>query len=418
MKSKTLIVNYAGLSVGGIENYLSKLINYSLENGHRVLWLTTPMHVSNGFYRETIENDKLEKIYVGHGRSAFKKVKIHFDINEDVVMISCEPLYFISAEEIRRTAKTNSFFHFLLLPHFTGNVYYIERFFNHRLTRRIVYKYMKQLIDKWVKECCVIAFSKKHLDCLEENYKCHINMKEKKILKGIDKVKEPEISILREKARKRSKEVDIISVARFDFPHKGYLLGLINNYAKLKEKFPMLHLTVVGDGDGRDTIENLIKNFSDDIQSSIVLTGMLNFDDLCKKINSATVNVGLAGGATIGARYAVPTIIVRHYSYECEAYGFYEDVKEKLSSSKEGLDIKSYIEQIITMTDDEYIKRSLDAYHSVASKYVYEPDYLFRIQNRTNNPTTSVIEYTVGKIINFICWFKMRFMNVQGYNEQ
>lgn len=416
-RKKTLVVNYAGLNVGGIENFFSKLMKYAIETGHRVIWLTTKMHVENAFYKDLVKNPNLEKIYVGHGRTTFKKIKINFDSSENIVMLSCEPLYFIAAEDLRKHAHVSSFSHFLLLPHFTGNAYYVERFFRNRFFKKQIYRYMQKLAHCWIDCDCILGFAKEHLISYEKNYDYSIDSKDEKVLKKIDKKREINIQKISQKANKRDQIFNIVSCARFDFPHKGYLLGLIKHFEVLKKKFPEIRLIIVGDGSGRQEVENEINLLSDFAKKDIELKGFLNFNDLCEVFDASMLNIGLAGGAISGAKCAVPTIVVRHYSYECEAYGFYENVKDKVLSSLKGNSIDRYVEQIILMSDKEYIKKCIDTYNIAYLDDESDPDFVFKIENRSSASTISILDFFVGKIINYMCWFKMRFMHEKGYDS-
>ena len=419
MNNYTLIINYAGLSMGGIESFLSKLMQYSLRKKYRVIWLTTPMHIENPFYKELVKNKKVEKVYVGHGRTTFRKVNVNLGKKENVVMVSCEPLYFIAAEELRRRAKTNTFFHYLILPHFTGNAYYIERYFDNKFLKKLCYGFMKKLVQKWERENCILGFSPKHLDYYEKNYDVTIKDKENKVLKAIEDKFPVNIDKIKEKAQKRPISFKIISCARFDFPHKGYLIGLIEKFDFLYKKYPQLSLTIVGDGPGRQEIEKIYNNLESEVQKAIKFTGLLSREDLLTEFSLSTLNIGVAGGLLDGAKCALPSIVVRHYSYTCEAYGFLENSRDKLLSSEKGqFSIDKCIEKVIKMSNEEYEQHALLAYETAYSFKEIDPDYLFKRQNRSSIATISPIERLIGKCINYACWFEGRILGKPGYNEE
>ena len=136
----TLIINYPGLKIGGIEVYFANLIRYAMKKNYRVIWLTTKNAIEQASYRDLVESEKLEKIIIGVERKLFKKVSIPFEENEKVIMLSCEPLYFIAGESIRKKANVEKFAHYLVLPHYTGNAYYIERYFSWNILKNFCYE--------------------------------------------------------------------------------------------------------------------------------------------------------------------------------------------------------------------------------------------------------------------------------------
>lgn len=412
---KTLIVNYSGLKIGGIEIFFVKLMRHSLDKGYRVIWLTNESQIEEAFPRDLIEDIRLEKIISGSGRRLFKRRSVTFSHDEDVTMLSCEPLHFIAGEEIRRKAKVESFFHFLILPHFTGNAYYLERYFGNGVLNRLCFKYMKKLVSIWEKEGCILAFSKQHLDAYEKNYRVTICDKNNKVLKKIEERRDIEKERIVNKSQERKNKFSIITCSRFDFPHKGYILGLIKTFAHLKGHYPELNLTIVGYGEGEKILKEEVAKLPEGVGSAINFTGALLLEELNQAFENSTLNIGVAGALLTGAKCAVPSIPVRHYSYNCEGYGFLEDARSMCLSSEEGQPIEKYILETIQMTDEEYIMHALAAYESAYESHDTDPDFVFRKSNAHSNATTTLIQAIIARVINLACWFLVRFKGAKGY---
>lgn len=160
MKKVTLIINYPGLQMGGIEKYLAELMRYALNRQYRVVWLTTKEKIQKASFKDLADSEKVEKIIVGINQNLFQKRVLPFRNNENVIMLSFEPLTFIAGEECRRKANVLSFAHYLVLPHFTGNIYYIERYFRNAWVRTFCYKYIRNLILKWEAKIALWRFQK------------------------------------------------------------------------------------------------------------------------------------------------------------------------------------------------------------------------------------------------------------------
>ena len=171
MNSKTLILNYPGLQIGGIEVTFSKLIKYSIEKGNRVIWLTTESCAKESNFKHITDDPKVEKVFAKRGYRWLPHKKIKFSEKEEVVMISCEPIDFARGESIRDYAKNvKSFNHYLILPHFTGNAYYPERYFKSKLGKKYWFHITKSFVRKLIENDSIRAFSLKHLEEYEKNY--------------------------------------------------------------------------------------------------------------------------------------------------------------------------------------------------------------------------------------------------------
>lgn len=413
----TLIINYAGLQPGGVENYFSGLMKYSLDHGYRVVWITTPSCVQSAFYREVVDDPRVEKLFVKMGRHWFRHKPLFFKPAENVTMLSCEPLHFIRAESLREKANVNSFYHFLVLPHYTGSAYYPERFFNWRIPKAFWYRYMRKLACKWVEKDCIRAFSLKHLDAYEENYGITIPDKRSKILGCIELPAPIDNSELAKKASQRNDRFTIVTCTRFDFPHKAYLLGLIDSYGELKPKYPQLKLVVVGYGKGEAALREKIAALSEQIQRDIVLPGALSMEQLEEQFRQGHLNVGLAGALLDGAACALPSLLTRHYTDRCETYGFLSDISGNVLREDPGFDSLPYIERVLNMSDEDYIDQCRKDYQAVCCLRRPDPDYFFRQTNTTGGSTVNSARVWLGKLLNLCAYLKYRLRGAEGYNN-
>ncbi|MBE6986461.1 MAG: glycosyltransferase family 4 protein [Ruminococcaceae bacterium] len=413
----TLIINYAGLQPGGVETYFSDLMKYSLDRGYRVVWITTPSCVQNAFYREIADDPRVEKLFAKMGRHWFRHEPLCFTPMENVTMLSCEPLHFMRAESLREKANVNSFHHFLVLPHYTGSAYYPERLFNWRFLKAFWYRYMKKLACKWVEADCIRAFSLKHLDAYEENYGVTIPDKTSKILGRIEQIAPIDKAALAERASQRNENFTIVTCARFDFPHKAYLLGLIDSYGALKPKYPQLKLVVVGYGKGEAALREKIAVLPEQMQRDIVLPGALSMEQLKKQFRQGHLNVGLAGAILDGAACALPSLLTRHYTDLCETYGFLSDISGNLLREDPGHDSLSYIERVLNMSDEDYILQCRRDYQAARSRRKSDPDYFFRQNNGVCGSVVNAMQTRLGKILNLCGYLKYRLWGAEGYNN-
>ena len=104
---------------------------------------------------------------------------------------------------------------------------------------------------------------------------------------------------------------NIVSISRFDFPHKGYLLGLIRAYGRLKEKYPQVALCIIGYGPGKPLVEKEIKRLNKKAQQDLSLLGEVDSADFPKVLKEMHLNISVAGSVGVGARNGVLSIPAR-----------------------------------------------------------------------------------------------------------
>jgi len=413
----TLIINYAGLQVGGIETYLAKLMLYSVGKQYRVIWLTTPKCVETAFFKEVSLSPNIEKVYVQKGRHWFVHSGVRLAAEENVTMISCEPLDFMMAESLRGATCVHTFFHYLILPHYTGNAYYPERFLGSGRLKAVCWGFMRTLVKKWNDEDCIRAFSLKHLEAYEKNYAIEIADKNSKVLPSIKMMDVFEEEYFNKKAAERSEKFTIVTCSRFDFPHKGYLLGLLDCYAELKSKYSQLRLIIIGYGDGEKQLREKISTLPSCARKDIVLTGALLPEEVKVQFREGHLNIGLAGALLDGAACGLPSLLVRHYSWSCETYGFISDIEGTFLREDEGQSIGSFIEQMLTSDKEKYIDQCLADYQCVHNRRKYDPEYLFKQKNKSSCTTLETKMVWKAKLLNFSCYMKRRFFHVPSYDN-
>lgn len=373
---ETLIIDRTTMMIGGVEVYFASLMEYALSTKRRVIWLTTRSQVEKAGFSITA-SDKIEKAFVK--RTFFGPIYPRINVSEDeeVILITTDPCRYILSDVYRDRLKCKSFVHLLILPHFKGPGYYPENIFKNLKVKGYWHKKMSLLASTLVGSDCVRGFSVEHLIAYEKAYDVIIKDKEKKALPRVNKILPIRYDEISSREHSRCQRFEIMTCSRFDFPHKGYLLGLIKEFAKIHEKHPTTKLTIVGYGGGKPEIEKAIENLPKAAIDSIDLVGELSPEELISKYRQAHLNVGLAGALKKGAECGLPSIKMKHYTYSCDGFGFIEDT-QGLNPDCAAKNMREIIESVITMPADEYIQHSLAAYDAAVGDLYPDPDYIFR----------------------------------------
>lgn len=356
-KKDTLIINYDVMLAGGVETHFASLMKACIAKGYRVIWITSELFLKQVAFDGLVDNPGLE-IIVTRSRLHFLDIpKISLAEDERVIMFTCEPLAYMVSEKIRMEAGTKKFLHYLAVPHFTGKSVFPDRYPKSKPMQKLIYHYLRRILGRTAASNCILGFAPKHLETYESYYQIPLAEKTKQVIPGYDMVFS---SFDKEntKARcvERNEKFVITSCSRFEFPHKAYLLGLVDAFAKVKEKYPQVVLQLVGYGSGQQELENRIMALPESVRRDIHMLGMLSPEALEQCYKNSQLVVGLAGAVITGARCGIPSLIARHYNYDCETYGFFGDVPEKTLCEEEGMDIVPFIEDCINMDMETYLQ--------------------------------------------------------------
>lgn len=359
----TLIVLYRSLSVGGIENYVIRVIRNALKSGKRVIWICNIGCIYSPIYRDVIEDPCLEIEEINFsGLNIYKLPSLHFTENENVKVLVFDIFRLYQAYKLRKKYKRVCFDILYCVPHFTGSTILPEQDFRLKIVNTFLKKRFAEIYDKIFQEGNLYFFASKHYDIIQKEYNIRFSSPHDYLLPYLETREKYDEDSFRNVYH--SDNFTILSAGRFEFPHKGYLLGLIKEYGKLKYKYPHLKLLIIGDGPDRDKVKLSIQDLPEDMRKDVIVRAPLSVDDLKQIMKTVNLNISVAGCASLGARMGLVTLPARHYVYDCEVYGFFPDSRFFTTDTKPGVPVNQYIEQVINMDEEEYIHYSKLAYHT------------------------------------------------------
>lgn len=179
--------------------------------------------------------------------------------------------------------------------------------------------------------------------------------------------------------RKNSKNEKpvILSISRMDFPFKGYVLGLLDTYERLKIKWPMLRLTIIGKGPGSQVIREKISRMKEEIKKDIVLVDEVPYDELGKYFETSHIYVGMGTTLLDAAITGLVGIVATANQYKAITPGFFKDHYNNLSGNIEfentsKMDIGDCIEYILNCSADEYELLAEGGYDCIKNNYNIE----------------------------------------------
>lgn len=165
-------------------------------------------------------------------------------------------------------------------------------------------------------------------------------------------------------------EVFTISTgSRLDFPFKGYVIGLIRIFAKLKEHYPELKLIIVGDGKDSNVVKETVCALEPDIRKDIELTGMLSYLELKEVFARTDLYIGMGTTLLDAADSLTPAMVAAAFTYDFETIGMFNEYPEKLgvdSGDKKSIEI---IQDVVKMSDSQYFETVVQQYDNLKRMY-------------------------------------------------
>lgn len=364
--------------IGGIETYVYKSIKEIIKRGDKAGWISNDFSKINPAFRDLIY-DK-DAYLIDRGKTRQQLVKVCADDNfAKINIITFCPRDFTYAETLKKRLSGFPIGTFLFVPHFQGDFLYLEEGFQ-GVSRNMVEKRLNPIYQKMEQNGNLLYFSRKHLAEFKKRYGCkesefsHVSIPTTSERIEFDENRVEQVF--------NQDEFTILSVSRLEFPHKGYILGLVDAFESLCQTYDSIRLVIVGDGDGMAILRKKIDGLRKNIAQRIEVVGAVSPNELPAYYDRANVLISLAGCFTLGAMRGVLSLPARHYTEKCEVYGYLPESKDFSLADSEGYDVVPFLEEIINMPFSEYLKHCRDCYETFP---IQDQKYFDQIENKSKN---------------------------------
>ena len=381
MKECILFVRNSLNYVGGIETYIYKAIKQIACKGDGVGWISNNFENINDAFKDMTINFSINLIKRSNAIKQIKSIVVKEKYDKVLIITFC-PHDFCYAERLKNKLNCLSVYTFMFIPHFQGDVLYLEDGFHFGkgyFRKRLGAIYQRMEVNKNLR-----YFAPRHLEEFKKRYGCkETEYKNVQIPNILD-----QIAFNTERVKKVYNQLpfNILCVSRMEFPHKGFVLGLIDDFEKLCKKYDFMKMTIIGDGRDMGRLKKKISGLDETVKKKIQVVGSVSPAQLGDYYDQANVLISVAGCFTLGARRGVLSIPARHYTECCEVYGYLPESKSYTLSTAKGKSVISYIEDIAKMTYEDYFKHCQACYET----FSYLNDRSLDFDSLTNESTQTM----------------------------
>ncbi|WP_316632837.1 hypothetical protein [uncultured Flavobacterium sp.] len=285
---KTIVVFCEKMAMGGTETMIMRLLSWYSLRGFRVLLLTMREIEST-----SILND-LNKIDFEHYVYNFKKrefcnsknICLSFQNNEKVWVNTQFIQEFLRCYSLLKRSKYNCYFvHNLFIVH-PFSTFLFNKYFNF-LGKKLIKILLTNKNLVFMDEECVNASV--------DFYKLDVKKFKFDILRLPFLINTDNYSTV---IKSKQNNFNILTIARFEFPFKGYVLGLISSFENIFNTYEgEISLTIIGYGRDKPVVDELIDSLPIEISSKIQLLDEIPYSKIGEYIEKCSVFIGM--GTTI-----------------------------------------------------------------------------------------------------------------------
>ncbi len=172
----------------------------------------------------------------------------------------------------------------------------------------------------------------------------------------------------------KNRDFTILTIARANFPFKGYMMKLIDDFAELFKLYPNIKLTMICYGEDSKKLVKKVSQLSNDLREKIqLITELVPYENLKNYFFKSKLYIGMGTTIIDAVNEGVPSISVKPHVYENLASGFFNEQPENLGVYEDKIvPTIILIEKAINLDNDEYISLCKIQHKKLAENYNIE----------------------------------------------
>lgn len=362
-QQRVLLIIDPNLAMGGVGENAMRWMEYYAKQGVRVIWLASDPTQCFPTWKKVLDDCGVEIVTPDH----------YLDLNLDGAWVTAVSFFirdYIFLSSLLSFYTQADIHIFYMIPNLKDQIANFMEVDYDSPQKETVIAQLAPIHQRMDAQGRLLFAHPEHITTIEEAYGGKVLQPKERLMARLSEKIIYEQGLANSRCESRKESFRIITCGRFDFPYKGYIIGLVREYALLKPRYPQLKLEIIGGGSDEQELLDVIASLSPEITEDITLHGMVDYKDLKGYFDQCHLNVGTGGAVRDGAITGIPSIPVTDISaYTCEVSGFFLGDKSIWSITTNPMDLKPLIVQAIEATEEDYLHLCRKAYDTFAEEY-------------------------------------------------
>lgn len=366
---KLFVFIYEHLTIGGTQTLIFRMANWLKENKNAKVKIIC---------KEENENS-LEKLSYEFGLTIkyVSKLKVNTIINEvsdlndygsiEFIVFQLIDLFLVEKLQKRLSLSSNSLTKkTLYVVHYNGLK--VGMNLKIKVLKNIIKNLFLTMINFYLDNSNIIFMDEKTISETENYY--NIKVHKDLIFRLPVEIKTFSEDLIAK--RSNNENFEILTIARAEFPFKGYIFGLIDDFRRLYGSNKNILLTIITSGDKSKLIINKISELSSELQIRINVISDVPYNQLDQYLIKASCYIGMGTTVLEAANTGLPVLTSTPYTFDNKIIGYFHENPRSLGDDYKSINGYDYLLKLSLCNKNQYYNLAKQSYKSLEKTYNIE----------------------------------------------
>lgn len=355
--------------LGGAETYAVRIASRFIADGYTVLLMQQENACNVPYLENAIKELGMERIKLPCLKSNpnvidWTKANVDFPEGSHVRILCLQtPVNFFAAQMIAYRAKSChvQIFHYII--HEDDYCRNKTQKTNSVVLQGVLRGVYRRILQRMEKKHAIVYMTEEYLKNIHANFDLPYDANLPIIRLGMEVKPYDEVRVAR---RAALQPFTAITMTRFDFPAKGYVLGLVDEFAQILKLEPSARLVIIGTGPDEKKILDKIR--FNGMEQAVQMVGQVDYNALPAFFDKAHVFIGITTGVLDASNEGLPSIVATINMEECLCSGFLYEHPTNLGYDG-NKPVYTLLEQVLRMDTIRYEEAAQKNYRAFCDTY-------------------------------------------------